>query len=266
MQANTTLPWTQSNPHSIMENMVLERAVEMEHKAGHLQHHEHHHHQQIGWLRASVLGANDGLLSTAALLTGMVAGHGGRETLILAGIAAMVAGAFSMAAGEYVSVSSQADTQAADLAIEERELHKNPDLELLELTRIYVHRGVSEPIARQVAAQLMEHDALAAHARDELGLTEIAQARPIQAALASASSFAMGAVFPILAVLFVPQMNFLLASLILLTLVFLTALGAVAAWAGGAPMVRGAVRVLFFGACSLAATSIVGHFLGVTGV
>ncbi len=265
MQANTALPWTQGYPPSIMESTGPERMVEMEHKAGHVQHHEHHHHQQIGWLRASVLGANDGLLSTAALLAGMVAGHGGRETLILAGIAAMVAGAFSMAAGEYVSVSSQADTQAADLAIEERELNKNPDLELLELTRIYVQRGVSEPIARQVAAQLMEHDALAAHARDELGLTEIAQARPIQAALASASSFAMGAIFPILAVLFVPQAE-LFASLVLLTLGFLTALGALAAWAGGAPMTRGAVRVLFWGGCSLAATSIIGHFLGITGL
>ncbi|OFC41610.1 hypothetical protein BAE30_15890, partial [Acidithiobacillus caldus] len=149
-------------------------------EAMHHEHHEHHHHEQVGWLRASVLGANDGLLSTAALLTGVAASSMGAQQLVLTGVAALAAGAFSMAAGEYVSVSSQADTQAADLAIEARELRKNPEMELLELTHIYVKRGLDEDLARQVAAQLMEHDALGSHARDELGLTEMAQARPIQ--------------------------------------------------------------------------------------
>ena len=224
-------------------------------------HHEHHHHAQIGWLRASVLGANDGLLSTAALLTGVAAGQAATHTLLLAGIAAWVAGAFSMAAGEYVSVSSQADTQAADLAIEAREIHKNPDLELLELTRIYMHRGLDEPLARQVATQLMEHDALAAHARDELGLTEVATARPVQAAAASALAFSLGAVFPVLAVLLAPA-GILLPVLVVLTLLLLASLGALAAWAGGAPVWRGAARVLILGALSLGATTLIGHLLG----
>ncbi|MBN6742499.1 VIT1/CCC1 transporter family protein [Acidithiobacillus sp. MC6.1] len=237
----------------------------MDQVAGHSHHHEHHHHQQIGWLRASVLGANDGLLSTAALLTGMVAGHGSQQVLVLAGVAALVAGAFSMATGEYVSVSSQADTQAADLAIEERELRKNPELELLELTRIYIHRGVDETVARQVATQLMEHDALGAHARDELGLTEAAEARPIQAAIASAASFVAGAILPILVVLLVP-MSALLPVLIVLTLVLLSSLGALAAWAGGAAKFQGALRVLFWGALSLAATSLIGSLLGAGGI
>lgn len=224
-------------------------------------HHEHHHHTQIGWLRASVLGANDGLLSTAALLTGVAAGQTGTHALLLAGVAAWVAGAFSMAAGEYVSVSSQADTQAADLAIEAREIHKNPELELQELTHIYMQRGLDEPLARQVAAQLMQHDALAAHARDELGLTEVAAARPAQAAAASALSFSLGAIFPILAVLLAPAVA-LLPVLYVLTLVLLAILGGLAAWAGGASVWRGAIRVLIWGALSLGATTLIGHLLG----
>ena len=224
-------------------------------------HNGHHHHTQIGWLRASVLGANDGLLSTSALLTGVAAGQVGTHALVLAGIAAWVAGAFSMAAGEYVSVSSQADTQAADLAIEARALRRNPELELLELTNIYKHRGLDEALARQVAAQLMEHDALAAHARDELGLTEAAAARPVQAAAASALAFSLGAVFPVLAVLLAPT-GILLPVLYLLALVLLASLGALAAWAGGASIWRGAARVLAWGALSLGATTMIGHLLG----
>ncbi|MCE5387669.1 MAG: VIT family protein [Acidithiobacillus sp.] len=230
-----------------------------------IHHHEHHHHTQVGWLRASVLGANDGLLSTAALLTGIAASSASNQALLLAGVAAWIAGAFSMAAGEYVSVSSQADTQKADLAIEAREIHKNPELELLELTRIYMHRGLEESLARQVAAQLMNHDALAAHARDELGLTEMAEARPIQAAAASGLSFSLGAIFPILAVLLLPREE-LLAGLYILTLLLLTGLGGLAAWAGGAGVWRGAVRVLIWGALSLLATTLIGHFLGANGV
>jgi VIT1/CCC1 family predicted Fe2+/Mn2+ transporter len=226
-------------------------------------HHEHHHHTQIGWLRASVLGANDGLLSTAALLTGVAAGQANTHALLLAGVAAWVAGAFSMAAGEFVSVSSQADTQAADLAIEAREIHKNPELELLELTRIYCGRGLDEALARQVASQLMAHDALGAHARDELGLTEVAQARPLQAAAASGLSFSVGAIFPILAVLLAPS-AILLPTLYVLTLVLLACLGALAAWAGGASVGRGTARVLVWGALSLLATTLIGHLLGAT--
>ncbi|WP_291511186.1 VIT family protein [Acidithiobacillus sp.] len=251
---------TSETPSAALAARSARRQEAMQHE-----HHEHHHHEQVGWLRASVLGANDGLLSTAALLTGVAASQASTQQLVLTGIAALVAGAFSMAAGEYVSVSSQADTQAADLAIEARELRKNPEMELLELTHIYVKRGLDEDLARQVATQLMEHDALGSHARDELGLTEMAQARPIQAAGASALSFAAGAVFPVLAAAFAPR-AVVLPLLFAITLVLLASLGAVAARAGGAPMWRGSLRVLFWGALSLVATTIIGHLLGAQGI
>ncbi|MDA8114022.1 MAG: VIT family protein [Acidithiobacillus sp.] len=224
-------------------------------------HQEHHHHGNIGWLRASVLGANDGLLSTASLLAGMAAGRASHEQILLAGVAALVAGAFSMAAGEYVSVSSQADTQLADLEIERRELKKNPDKELLELRDIYMVRGLDEALAQQVAAQLMQRDPLAAHARDELGLTEMAKARPGEAALASAASFVCGAIFPVLIAAFVFHSE-VLPVLFTTTILLLVILGAVAAKAGGASMMKGALRVVVWGALSMIATSLIGHLLG----
>ena len=228
-------------------------------------HDEHHHHEKIGWLRASVLGANDGLLSTASLLAGIAAGQASHEQILLAGVAAMVAGAFAMAAGEYVSVSSQADTQAADLETERRELEKNPEKELLELRGIYVARGLSEALAQQVATQLMEHDALAAHAHHELGMTKMAAARPAEAALASAAAFACGALFPVLIAAFVPHGR-VLPALYTTSILLLVFLGAVAARAGGAPMVKGAIRVVFWGVFSLVATTLIGHLLGQTGI
>lgn len=224
-------------------------------------HQEDHRHKNIGWLRASVLGANDGLLSTASLLTGVAAGRASHEQILLAGAAALVAGAFAMAAGEYVSVSSQADTQRADLEIERRELKKSPDKELLELRDIYMARGLDEALAQQVAAQLMQHDALAAHARDELGLTEMATARPGEAALASAASFVCGALFPVLIAAFVLHSE-VLPALYTTTILLLVILGAVAAKAGGASMIKGALRVLFWGALSMVSTTLIGYLLG----
>ena len=228
-------------------------------------HEEYHHHEKIGWLRAGVLGANDGLLSTASLLAGVAAGQASHEQILLAGVAALVAGAFSMAAGEYVSVSSQADTQLADLEIERRELKKNPDKELLELRNIYMARGLDVALAQQVAAQLMQHDALAAHAHDELGLTKMATARPGEAALASAAAFAFGALFPVLIATFVPH-SWVLPVLFTTTILLLVVLGAVAAKAGGASMLKGALRVVFWGALSMIATTLIGHLLGQVGV
>lgn len=224
-------------------------------------HHEHHHQERTGWLRAGVLGANDGLLSTAGLLSGVIAGQANHDQILLAGIAALLAGAFSMAAGEYVSVSSQADSQKAQIHIEAQEIRKNPELEQLELCRIYMARGLEESLARQVSHQLMQHDALAAHARDELGLTEVAAARPVQAALASAVSFISGALPPVWIAALSPR-RFALFALFVITLMLLTVLGAVAARAGGSSARKGALRVLFWGATSLAATALIGHLLG----
>jgi VIT1/CCC1 family predicted Fe2+/Mn2+ transporter len=226
-------------------------------------HQEYHRHENIGWLRASVLGANDGLLSTASLLAGVAAGQANHEQIFLAGVAALVAGAFAMAAGEYVSVSSQADTQLADLEIERQELKKNPDKELLELRDIYMARGLDKALAQQVAAQLMQRDALAAHARDELGLTEMATARPGEAA-ASAASFASGALFPVLIAAFVSHSRVL--PVLFTTTILLVILGAVAAKAGGASMMKGALRVVFWGALSMIATMLIGLLLGHAGV
>ena len=228
-------------------------------------HEEHHHHEKISWLRAGVLGANDGLLSTASLLAGVAAGQASHEQILLAGVAALVAGAFSMAAGEYVSVSSQADTQLADLEIERRELKKNPGKELLELRDIYMARGLDVALAQQVAAQLMQHDALAAHAHDELGLTKMTAARPSEAALASATAFACGALFPVLVAAFMPHSR-VLPVLFATTILLLAVLGAVAAKAGGASMLKGALRVVFWGALSMIATTLIGHLLGQAGV
>ncbi|GGD31171.1 VIT1/CCC1 transporter family protein [Sinisalibacter lacisalsi] len=228
-----------------------------------LPHSEIHMVHRIGWLRAAVLGANDGLVSTASLVVGVAAAGSGREEILIAGLAGLVAGAMSMAAGEYVSVSSQADSEQADIARETRELEETPEAELEELTRIYVGRGLDEGLAREVAIQLTEADALGAHARDELGISETVTARPIQAALVSAGTFAVGAVIPVLIAAFVPAASITL-SVAVTTLVALAVLGGLGASVGGAGIVKGAIRVTFWGALAMAATAGVGMVFGVT--
>ena len=224
-------------------------------------HTELHKSHRIGWLRASVLGANDGVVSVASILVGVAASGAAQQTILLTGVAALVAGAMSMAAGEYVSVQSQADTEAADLARERAELAADPAHELAELAAIYASRGLDKALALQVAQQLMAGDALAAHARDELGITETLRARPLQAALASAAAFAVGAVVPIAAALLTPR-AWIGVVTTASTLVVLAALGAVAAYAGGAGMAKGAVRVVFWGALAMAITAGVGRLFG----
>jgi VIT1/CCC1 family predicted Fe2+/Mn2+ transporter len=224
-------------------------------------HRERHRSERIGWLRAAVLGANDGIVSTASLVVGIGAADAGHESILLAGVAGLVAGALSMAAGEYVSVSSQADTEQADLALERIHLASNHDVEREELAAIYVKRGVEPELARTVAEQLMAHDALGAHARDELGLSETMAARPLQAAMASAGTFAIGATVPLIAVLLVPQDGLVLA-VAGASLACLAALGAVAARAGGASAWIGAARVAFWGALAMAVTAGVGALFG----
>jgi VIT1/CCC1 family predicted Fe2+/Mn2+ transporter len=224
-------------------------------------HHERHATHRVGWLRAVVLGANDGAISVASLVVGVAASGAARPAILLSGLAATVAGAASMAAGEFVSVQSQADTETADLARERQELVANPSGELDELTGIYVERGLSRELARQVAEQLTLHDALGAHARDELGITEALRARPIQASLASAASFCLGALFPVLMIVLSPPGNIAQATAVVALLV-LTALGGLAAYAGGAPVERGAIRMLVWGAFALGLTALVGKLFG----
>jgi VIT1/CCC1 family predicted Fe2+/Mn2+ transporter len=226
-------------------------------------HLERHRSERIGWLRAAVLGANDGIVSTASLIVGVAAAESSRANVFVAGIAGLVAGAMSMAAGEYVSVSSQADTENADLARERSELATDPAFELDELQAIYVDRGLEPALARQVAEQLTAHDALAAHARDELGISAVHAARPVQAALASAGTFAIGAALPLVvaAVAPTPRIIPLVAST---SLVFLALLGGIAARAGGATITRGAARVTFWGAAALALTALIGRLFGTT--
>lgn len=226
-----------------------------------MRHLERHRTAHIGWLRAAVLGANDGLISTASLVVGVAASGAGRASVLVAGVAGLVAGAMSMAAGEYVSVSSQADTESADLARERHELATAPDAEKEELVGIYEARGLSPALARQVADQLMERDALAAHARDELGLSAATAARPIQAALASAVAFAVGAALPVVVATIAPT-AWLTRLVTASALLLLTVLGAVAARVGGAAMGRGALRVAFWGALAMAASAGVGRLFG----
>jgi VIT1/CCC1 family predicted Fe2+/Mn2+ transporter len=224
-------------------------------------HVEGHRTHRIGWLRAAVLGANDGLLSTSSLVVGVAAAGAPRGQVLLAGIAGMVAGAVSMAAGEYVSVSSQADTEAADVEREREELATAPDAEREELARIYRTRGLEPDLAIRVADQLMAHDALGAHARDELGISEITLARPVQAALASAGTFSVGALLPLVVVLAAPPAR--AAALVTgASLVALAGLGAMAARAGGAPVLRAAVRMTFWGALAMGLTALVGSLVG----
>jgi VIT1/CCC1 family predicted Fe2+/Mn2+ transporter len=224
---------------------------------------EVHRTDRIGWLRAGVLGANDGIVSTASLVVGVAAANASRGDIMVAGVAGLVAGALSMAAGEYVSVSSQADTEQADLALERKELATDRPFEETELAQIYEKRGLDPALARTVALKLMAHDALGAHARDELGLSEVTAARPLQAAVASAATFAVGAALPILVVVTAPP-----SSLVMLvaaaSLVCLAALGALAARAGGASALTGATRVAFWGALAMAVTAGVGKLFGTT--
>ncbi len=228
-----------------------------------LSHSEVHMVHRIGWLRAAVLGANDGLVSTSSLVVGVAAAGSGKPEVLIAGLAGLVAGAMSMAAGEYVSVSSQTDAEQADIARETRELAEMPGAELEELTQIYVARGLDRDLAERVAIRLTEHDALATHARDELGISETVTAHPIQAAIVSALTFAAGAVVPLIVTFLAPasRITVLVAAL---TLVALAVLGALGASAGGAALARGAARVTFWGALAMAATAAVGALFGVT--
>jgi VIT1/CCC1 family predicted Fe2+/Mn2+ transporter len=224
-------------------------------------HNEMHRTHRIGWLRAAVLGANDGIVSTASLLIGVAAADSGHGAVMLAGVAGLFAGALSMAAGEYVSVHSQADTEKADIELERKHLADEPEFELRELAGIYEGRGLKPDLALQVAEQLMAHDALGAHTRDELGITETLSANPLQAAGFSAVSFAIGAMLPLMVAFLSPGplMIWLIASS---SLVFLTLLGGIAARAGGAGVLTGAVRVLFWGAIAMGATALVGKLFG----
>lgn len=225
-------------------------------------HREHHRAGRTGWLRAAVLGANDGIVSTASLVVGVAAGGASSSGIALAGTAALVAGAMSMAAGEFVSVSSQADTERADLQQEDRELKNNPEREHDELAGIYVKRGLDKELAAEVARQLMEHDALGAHARDEIGITETMAARPLQAAAASALTFTAGAALPLIAILLSTR-GAVIPVVVISSLLFLALLGGIAARAGGASIGRGVARVAIWGAAAMAATAAVGSAFGV---
>ncbi len=224
-------------------------------------HPELHRTDHISWMRAAVLGANDGLISTSSLVVGVAAAQAAREPVLLAALAGLVAGALSMAAGEYVSVSSQADTENADLARERQELATEPENERAELAAIYVTRGLTPKLADQVAVQLMAHDALGAHARDELGMSDSTRARPLQAALASAAAFAAGAIPVVLLVWLIPLVR-LSSFVVAASLLLLAVLGGLAARLGGAPLLRGIARVTFWGAVAMACSALVGHLFG----
>jgi VIT1/CCC1 family predicted Fe2+/Mn2+ transporter len=227
-----------------------------------MRHSERHRTHRTGWLRAAVLGANDGIVSTASLVLGVAAAGVGTQGILVAGVAGLVAGAMSMAAGEYVSVSSQADTERADLGREAKELAVSPEQEHAELMAIYVKRGLDETLASNVATQLMQHDALAAHGRDELGISDTLAAQPVQAAFASAGTFAVGAVLPLLMVLVLP-VSALMWGLAVSSLFFLGLLGLLAARTGGAPVIASVMRVVFWGALAMALTAGVGALFGV---
>ncbi len=239
---------------------IINRYSGKAHMARHL-HFEQHRNDRIGWLRAAVLGANDGIISTACLMLGVAAANVAHSELLITGVAALVAGAMSMAAGEYVSVSSQADTEQADLARERKELQDQPDAELRELASIYVARGISAELAEQVAQQLMAHDALSAHARDELGIYDTMAAKPVQAAITSALTFAAGAALPLLTALVAPA-SALVPLLAGTSLLFLVGLGLLGAKAGGAPLLRAAWRVGFWGALAMGITAGIGRLFG----
>jgi VIT1/CCC1 family predicted Fe2+/Mn2+ transporter len=224
-------------------------------------HTERHRTARIGWLRAAVLGANDGIVSTASLVVGVAAANAASSEIVVAGVAGLVAGAMSMAAGEYVSVSSQADTEQADIGRERKELATDHQHEHEELAAIYVQRGLDAALAKQVAQQLMAHDALGAHARDELGISDLSTARPVQAAFASAGTFAVGAAMPMLTVLVTPRVA-LVPTVIAASIIFLALLGGFGAYAGGAPVIKAALRVTFWGALAMGLTAGVGAMFG----
>lgn len=224
-------------------------------------HNEMHRSHRVGWLRAAVLGANDGIVSTSSLVIGVAAAASGHEAVMLAGVAGLFAGALSMAAGEYVSVYSQADTEKADIELEKKHLEAEPEFELRELAAIYEGRGLTPELAIEVAEQLMAHDALGAHTRDELGISEITTARPLQAAIFSAAAFSVGAALPLVVTWFSP-FTVMIWAVAVSSLVFLAVLGAVAAKAGGAGMLKGSARVLFWGAIAMAVTAGVGKLFG----
>lgn len=226
-------------------------------------HKERHRTHRVGWLRAAVMGANDGIVSTASLLVGVASAQSSHQTLMLAGAAGLVAGAMSMAAGEYVSVSSQADTENADLEREARELEEDPEFEHRELAGIYEDRGLNPQLAQQVARQLMRHDALEAHARDELGISSVMRTRPLQAALTSALTFSVGGALPLL-VAFLSPAEAAVAAISATSLGFLAILGAMAARTGGASLLKGAARVTFWGALAMGATAAIGSLFGPT--
>ena len=227
-----------------------------------MSHQEHHRIHRIGWLRAAVLGANDGIVSTASLIIGVASAGATQQSILLAGIAGLVAGAMSMAAGEYVSVKSQFDTEQADLELERESLEQDFEHEVEELAEIYAQRGLETSLARQVAVQLMEHDALGAHARDEIGISTSSRPRPIQAAVSSAITFTLGAALPLLTAWLVGGAR-LITAVAIASLVFLATLGALAAWAGGASIINGAARVTFWGALAMLVTAGVGSLFGV---
>ena len=225
-------------------------------------HREHHRIHRNGWLRAAVLGANDGIVSTASLLVGVASAQASQNDIVIAGVAALVAGAMSMAAGEYVSVSSQADAEAADLAREKRELETNQLAEHKELTEIYIERGLEASLARQVAEQLMQHDALGAHARDELGISDMTRARPLLAAMSSALAFSMGALTPLVVAVFT-EGRYLIPVVAIVSLLCLVTLGGLAARVGGGKVMRAAFRVTFWGALAMGVTAVIGRLFGV---
>lgn len=226
-------------------------------------HHEKHRSGRANWLRAAVLGSNDAIVSTASVMMGVAASHASKDVILIAGVAGLVAGAMSMAAGEYVSVSSQRDAEHADIAIEKAELAHSPEAELHELATIYMHRGLDKQLAMQVAKQLSEHDQLGAHLRDELGITEATRARPLQAAWISAVSFAFFALVPVLALLVAPA-SLRMPTIAGVTLVSLAGLGALGGYLGGASVLRASLRVTLGGALAMAVTAAIGHLLGVT--
>jgi len=246
--------WRQGTGHTRFRNK-LNGLADMTHAEVHRSH-------RTGWLRAAVLGANDGIVSTASLIIGVAAANSTREGILVAGVAGLVAGAMSMAAGEYVSVSSQADTEKADLVLESQSLKDNLESEQQELADIYQDRGVEPRLSQQVAEQLMAHDALGAHARDEIGIMSQGNARPVQAALSSAAAFTIGAALPLMVAWVVP-VDLLIMAVALSSLVFLAVLGAISARAGGAPMLLATVRVTFWGALAMAITAGVGSLFGV---
>ncbi len=225
-------------------------------------HNERHYAHRTGWLRAAVLGANDGIISVSSLMIGIASAEASQNHLVVAGITGLVAGAMSMAAGEYVSVSSQADLEQADLTREGKELVETPGAEVDELTQIYIDRGVEPSLARNVAVQMMKKDALGVHAREELGISEITTSRPMQAAFASAAAFSIGAIFPVLAAFFIPMDSFVMMSSIL-CIALLGILGAFAAKTGGASMLKPALRVMFWGAVAMGFSAVIGHLMGV---